>query len=271
MKICYVDETGIDGKDRHVVMVGILVDAYGLNKTRVEFDGIFSALQRTTIMKELKGTKMIFGNDEWRKVDESIREEITDSFCNWVVERKHSIVLSAIDRTLFKPEADDTIPKQCKDIWVAGGLHIVLQIQKHFQKEKKNKGHTFLIFDDNPVFAKRLSDLLWKPPAWIDDYYGRKPKQDPLDQIINTTFTVNSEHAGLVQVADIFAVIFKRHAELRDPQTKEKVPGERVQNQKYVDILKQRLLPKSARWPSKNKSASAKWFSSIAPESLRSL
>ena len=89
---------------------------------------------------------------------------------------------------------------------------MALQLQKANQTSGNNKGHTFLIFDDNKVKADTLSDLLWKPPAWTDDYYGRKKRQDPLDQIIDTTFSIKSHHAGLVQVADLFAFIFRRYA-----------------------------------------------------------
>jgi hypothetical protein len=41
VKVCYVDETGNTAQDPCLVMVGILVDAYRLNRTREEFADIF--------------------------------------------------------------------------------------------------------------------------------------------------------------------------------------------------------------------------------------
>lgn len=58
--------------------------------------------------------------------------------------------------------------------------------------------------------ADALAELLWSPPEWTDDYYDKKKKQERLDQLVDTAFTVKSHHAGLVQVADIYALVFRR-------------------------------------------------------------
>ena len=273
MKICYVDESGNSPQDPCLVMIGVLVDAYRLNRTREEFAEIFDEIQSLfeENLRELKGSKMIFGRDRWRRVDPEVRKRIAGYLCNWIAVRKHHLALSAIDRKKLNEDQTAGVPKDCRDDWLAAGLHIALQIQKANQGKDKNKGHTFLIFDDNKFKADALSDLLWQPPEWTDDYYAKQKKQSRLDQIVDTTFSIKSHHAGLVQIADLYAFIFRRYAEMRDFGKPEEWAGEQDLIEAYVAELTTRLLPRSCRWPTRPSGASAQWFNSIAPASLMSL
>jgi hypothetical protein len=123
MKVCYVDETGNTSQDPCLVMVGILVDAYRLNRSREEFADIFDEIQNLfeENLRELKGSKMIFGRDRWRKVDPELRKRIAGYLCDWIVERKHYIALTAIDRLKFKNDKTPDVPKACRDEWLAAG------------------------------------------------------------------------------------------------------------------------------------------------------
>ncbi len=239
MKVCYVDESGNTTQDPCLVMVGILVDSLRLHRTQQEFAEVFDIVQGLfqENLRELKGSKMILGRDRWRKVDPDVRKQIAGYFCNWIAQRKHRLILTAVDRAKLKENKAKQEPAEQNDEWLAAGLHVALQIQKANQTSGKHKGHTFLIFDDNKVKADKLSDLLWKPPAWTDDYYGRTGKQAPLDQIIDTTFSIKSYHAGLVQVADLFAFIFRRYAEIEDYGVKEEWTGEKELIDEYVESL----------------------------------
>src|SRR3990170_485665 len=62
MKVCYVDESGNGEQDRCLVMVGIVVDALRLNRTREEFNEVFDVVQSLfqENLRELKGAKIIF-------------------------------------------------------------------------------------------------------------------------------------------------------------------------------------------------------------------
>jgi len=273
MKICYVDESGNTGQDPCLVMVGILVDVARLNKTQKEFAEIFDIVQKLfkENLQELKGSKMILGRDRWRNIDPNKRKLIVDYFCKWIIERKHRLILTAIDRVKLKEIVKRKEYPELQDEWLATGLHVALQIQKFNQNNTKNKGHTFLIFDDNKQKADKLSDLLWTPPEWTDDYYDMKKKQDRLDQIIDTTFSIKSHYAGLVQVADLFAFIFRRYAEIVDYKEDEEWIGEKIMIDGYIDSLSKRLIPKSHRWPERTGSRAAKWFNDIAPPSLKEL
>ena len=273
MKVCYVDESGNTAQDPCLVMVGILVDSLRLHRTQQEFAEVFDIVQGLFAenLRELKGSKMILGRDRWRKVDPDVRKRIASYFCDWIARRKHRLIVTAIDRERLEEVKKAGEPAERQDGWLAAGLHVALQVQKANQKAGNNKGHTFLIFDDNKVKADTLSDLLWKPPAWTDEYYDRKKRQDPLDQIIDTTFSIKSHHAGLVQVADLFAFILRRYAEIEDYGAEEEWLGEKALIDDYVGSLAARLLPKSTRWPTRNGSSAAKWFNDIAPPSLKAL
>lgn len=273
MKICYVDESGNSNEDDCLVMVGILVDAVRLNRTRQEFAEIFDDIEALfdESLRELKGAKIIHGRDRWRKIDPEQRKRIASLLCDWLVERKHKLVLAAVCRESLRQCPCDGAPDKLGNPWLAGALHVALQIQKANQGKEKNKGNTLLIFDENKKKADCLSEFLWTPPAWTDDYYGRGRKQERLDQIIDTTFTIKSHHAGLVQVADLFAFIFRRYSELHDYGEEEEWPGERSVMDGYVRTISQSLLPRSARWPARTSSACAKWFNAIAPHSLKAL
>lgn len=268
MKLCYVDESGNNDRDPCLVMVGIVVDSTRLNRTRQEFNQIFDVIQDLfqDNLQELKGTKIIFGRDRWRNIDPEKRKRIVEFFCKWVAERKHQIAVSAIDRNHFTKSA-----KLCSDPWLAAGLHIALQIQKFHQGKSKNKGHTILIMDENKQKADEFAELLFDPPEWTDDYYGRRKNQERLDQLIDTAFTVKSHHAGLVQVADIFALIMRRYAEFHDYDAAEQWKGEKSFIEKHIEALAHRMLPKAMRWPEKIKANSCKWYNDIAPPSLRRL
>src|SRR5262249_8666878 len=137
--------------------------------------------------------------------------------------------------------------------------------------KSRHKGLTFLVFDENKAKADSLAELLWDPPHWTDDYYGKGKRRGRLGQLIDSSFTVKSHHAGLVQVADDFAFIFRRYAELSDFGAEEEWAGEVNFIQGCVDILEARLLPKTVRWPTKTASNCAKWFNVLAPASLLAL
>ncbi len=273
MKVCYVDESGNQEQDRCLVMVGIVVDALRLNRTQEEFNEVFDVVQSLfqENLRELKGSKMIFGRDRWRNVDPVIRKRIAEFFCNWVVNRKHHITLAAIDRQRLAQVDGSAFAEVASDPWLACSLHIALQLQKHHQGKGNNKGHTFLFVDENKKAADQLAELLFAPPGWTDDYYKRGKKQARLDQLIDSACAVKSHHAGLIQVADLYALILRRYAELCDYGSAEVWEGEKALINGYTRTLASRMLPLSTRWPTRSKSRCCQWYDQIAPPSLRAL
>ncbi|MFQ5902125.1 MAG: DUF3800 domain-containing protein, partial [Candidatus Binatia bacterium] len=243
------------------------------NRTREEFSAIFDRIKRLfpEALKELKSTKIFYGRDRWRDVHPNVRKAIFQFFSRWICDRKHRLALAAIDKATHREAIADGVPGAPGDIWLAGALHIALQVQRAHKSLAGNKGHTFLIFDENKAKGDRLPELLYDPPEWTDTYYDRRKKQPRLDQVIDSAFFVKSHHAGLVQVADLFSFVFRRYAELSDYAVPEVFDGERRLVEYYVRMLARRLLPRSHRWPQKSTSACARWFKDLAPESLKDL
>lgn len=271
MKLCYVDETGTDGRSPVVVMVGVIADAHRIGRTRDEFADAFARLSEVSRegLRELKSDDLYGGRGVWRDVPGEERARIIGDFCQWLGDRKHHLALTAIDVGAF-PEADFS-QDQPREIWQAAALHIALQLQKHHQKERRGKGHTFLIFDENKRAADKLAERLYDPPGWSGAFYDRGKKQAALDQIIDTAFYVKSHHVGLVQMADLFAFVFRRYAELAQYGADEAYEGERGRIDGWTATLAERLIPKGVRWPKQKPDVCAQWYIDLAPDALKAL
>ena len=165
MKFCYCDESGMQDKDQCFVAVGIVVDAARLNRTKEAFGDIFDKIQALfpERLKELKASKLLLGRDRWRNIDPSIRKTICESLCHWIGNRKHGLILTAIDRATYASTLARAPDEMRRHFWIAGMMHVALQLQKLHQNESNNKGRTILLIDDNKQFADHLAEILWSP------------------------------------------------------------------------------------------------------------
>lgn len=219
-------------------------------------------------LRELKGSRIFYGHGGWRQVAPEIRKDIFHRFCGWLGDRKHQLALSAIDIARFGADLPADYPDELKDLWVAGATHIALELQRLHQRLGKNKGHTVLIFDENKMKADRLNAVLFTPPEWTEPYYDKKRKKQPLDQIVDSAFFTKSHHAGLAQVADLFAFVFRRYAELAEYGVKPEYESELADIDALVQCLVPHLIAKSHRWPNHPKNECAATFVNLAPRSL---
>lgn len=128
-----------------------------------------------------------------------------------------------------------------------------------------------MVFEEHQRHADRLAELLFDPPDWTDRYYDRGLRQERPDQVIDTAFYARSHHVGLVQVADLFAFVLRRYAELhdygRDPAYDDEV--ERIDG--WAETIAQRLLPTAHRWPKRPREKVSRWYTAAAPPSLLAL
>lgn len=269
MKVCYVDETGTDGRSHILVMVGIIADGQRLHRTHTEFAEIFDRLSGVAVrdLRELKSSELYRGLGPWKGVEGDERAQIISDLCGWLCDRKHDIALAAIDLTRFS----DSPLHESLDVWMTGALHVALQVQRGHQTLEKRKGSTFLVFDEHQRHADRLAELLFEPPEWTDAYYDRNKRQERLDQVIDTAFYARSHHVGLVQVADLFAFLFRRFSELQDYGQEPSYAGELDRIADWVTTIGPRLLPISHRWPRRARNDVARWYTAAAPQSLLNL
>jgi hypothetical protein len=270
MKICYVDETGFDGESPVLVMVGIIADSQRLHRTRTDFADTFAKLGDVTAgrLRELKSRDLYRGLGAWKGIDGADRAAIISRLCKWLCERKHQIALAAID---LQKQAAEPLHENLNDPWMTAALHIALQVQRAHQAKKNRKGSTFLVFDENQRRADQLAELLFDPPEWTDDYYDRRPRQERLDQVIDTAFYAKSHHVGLVQVADLFAFIFRRYAELHDYRREPRYDDEVERIGGWVKTIVPRLLATAHRWPKQPRDRISTWYNAAAPPSLVAL
>lgn len=113
--------------------------------------------------------------------------------------------------------------------------------------------------------ADRLNEVLFNPPTWTDLYYQRERKQDSLDQIVDSAFFTKSHHAGMVQVADLFAFVFRRYAELTDYRAEPVCEGELENIEDLIHRLAPSLLPKSQCWIARARSVCGATFADLSP------
>ena len=112
------------------------------------------------------------------------------------------------------------------DYWLASAMFTVSLVQKKMQGQKKNKGHTVVVMDDNKRHMPALSNAIYQANPWFDGLYQvRKTKRgkrfweprnvtNRFDQIINSPFAIKSNHSSFVQIADAIAYVYRRHFEL---------------------------------------------------------
>lgn len=279
MYIGYVDESGYVGSSRNVnqpvqTMACILPNAYNLHRTYDDFGTIMDILNDNNIaISELKAEEIYRGRRAWNRVEGEIRHDIFSEYLNWLVERKHKIILSLIDNNKFfdLKDSEDELADFFNVPYVAAAMHIALSTQKYnqcSQRSTKNKGKTILIFDDQDEFKNKVEELVYKPPEFTDDFYGYQSRHGiRLNQIIDTAFFVKSHYSNLIQVADTVAFVSRLYLELTEYDMRESYSGELNRIQTWFDMIKARLIPSSHCYP-RGSQGIIMFFRNIAPSSV---
>lgn len=229
MKFVYVDESGAEDQGDVFVMCGLMVDAYSLRKKTEKFEELLNpilGIPQTTV-KEFKTKKFIEGKGVWKNIKPSDRMEFLKKVCALAKSRGLNTVGLALSFSLIKKTPH---PSQLHH-WPVSAMFLASLVQKKMQLKPKNKGLTVFIMDDNQRYMPSFSEELYTKNDWFDGLYevrktgsrpGWKPRnhKDRFDQIINTAFSIKSDHATLIQVADVICYIYRRHLELTSlPET----------------------------------------------------
>ncbi|MEI6092778.1 MAG: DUF3800 domain-containing protein [bacterium] len=274
MKFCYIDESGT-GSEPYAIMVSTIVDATRMHVAKKEWKELLKNLSgviKRTI-DEFHMRDFYSGNGKWRNIDGPTRSEIISLIINWFKnDRKHSVSFSGINKELYRSlKASDTKLKETKSIWCMLALHQILVVQKYFNNEKKNKGNTAFIFDEEVREETNLIKLVNSPPAWTDTYYKRGKKQEQLDQVIDVPYFSDSRGACLLQMSDLIAYILRRHVEIQEDKSPLKYSDEKQKIETWVNTIVEMSLPKSTRYMSKGRDECSDFFYKYAPASLRDL
>jgi hypothetical protein len=254
MFLCYVDESGFNGKklDKKQliqVMVGILVNLYNFHKTDNEFKEIFKIIQGKIKINEIKGSEIYRGRNKWKGIKPSVRDKIIGLYIQWLNHRKHKIILSIVDNKKFFDIKNQN--SRFKDYfnklpypWLLSAFHISLVIQKNNRKIKNNKGRTLLIFDEEDSFENELQKLIFNPPPFSDEFvpFDKKKEKYRLNQIIDTAYFVKSHYSSLAQAADIVSFLFRLYFELTNKYRKEAYKGEKDKIYKWIQSINNNSL-----------------------------
>lgn len=276
MYIGYVDESGYVGRAKNPdqplqAMACILPSAYTIHRTTDEFADNMKILRKNDIpLAELKAEEIYRGRGAWERVGGNIRHRIFTRYFKWLVNRKHKIILSLIDNNRFfdLKDSGDQIANRLYFPYVAGALHIALAVQKYNQGRKKNKGKTILIFDEQRDFENMIEALIAQPPKFTDVFYGYRPEnKSRLNQIIDTAYFVKSHYSYLIQTADTVAFVSRLYLQLTTNEIPEAYNGELNRIQKWFDMIKTRLIPRTHIYP-KGSDEILEFYRNVAPDNM---
>jgi len=273
MKICYADESGT-GSEPIATMVGIVVDSQRMHVTKEHWQGLLSELSQIVgkQLKELHTRDFYSGSGVWRKMDGPARAQVITLILEWLSKRKHNVVfVSLVKKLYFEGLAAGNVPRELNTLWRFMGFHLVLAIQKRYQRELKTKGNTIIVFDNEEREKVRFTDLIKNPPPYSDCYYSLKKKQERLDQIIDVPYFADSAEVPLIQVADIVAFILRRYAELKEGQAPERYEDEPLRLGGWARKIADLSIGKSMIYVSKNANSLTNLFYSLSPSAIRDL
>ena len=229
-------------------MAGVFPNLYNFHKSDAECKEILDIIKAKISLSEIKARDIYRGNGVWRQVSPEIRDKVIEFYLQWLIDRNHKVIISAIDNKKFfdikKKSEFKIIADKIKYPYLLGGLHIALVIQKENRKKDSNKGKTLLIFDQEDEFENDLTELIFQPPDFIDEFvdFDAKKEKSRLNQIIDTAFFVRSHHSAMAQVADVVSYLFRLNIELNDYGHSEKYKGETKKISKWINLISSQLI-----------------------------
>ena len=251
MKFIYVDESGDSDHSDVFVMCGLMVDAYKLRTATEKIDNLIISIlkKHPRSQKEFKTSQFINGKHRWNRIAGAERCNILRGICKLAISSGGRIFGIGLSFNRLRHALSEVGQPPQHSHWQISAMFIASLIQKEMQKEKRRKGHTVVVMDDNKIEMESFSDQIYRCHDWYDGLYVAKSTKktrdweprthkDRFDQIINTAFAIKSDHSTLIQIADAICYVYRRHLELKD--TDESWDGERHFYCGLVEVLEQK-------------------------------
>lgn len=274
MKFCYFDESGM-GSEPYLVVAGIIVDTYRMHITKNAWSEFLEVLSKAVGRKvgEFHSRDFYRGNGIWRHTEGSERTKVINAVLTWVGARHHKCLFSSVKKSEFNQliKVNDPVATELSSYWCTAAIHCLLQVQKHYQHEAGTKGHSVMVFDHEVMEESCFINLVVKPPQWTDAYYRRDVKVEAMHCIVDVPYFAKSEHALLIQVADLLAYILRTHAEIKDSLITEKYTGEGARMEIWSQKISKMALPRTSRYIRVGRNEAEKVFWDLAPEPIREL
>jgi hypothetical protein len=249
-------------------MAAVLVNAYNVHRTRAEFRETLDRLRGYHIpLEELKAEQVYRGRGAWARVGH-VRHEMFREHLQWLARRSHRIAISVIDNGRFFDRNDNGNPmaRQLVAPYVAAAMHIALVIQRRNRNQRKNKGKTVLIFDEQSEFESVVEDLIGDPPEFTDGFSGGD-ETDRLDQIVDTAYFVKSHYSYLIQIADTVAFVARLFLELAIYGHPESYDGERERIEGWFNMVRGNLIGRAEMYPRRGGEI-GRFLADIAPDDM---
>jgi hypothetical protein len=278
MQFIYIDESGT-GDEPIAVMVGVVADSHRMRLTKEHWNSLLGVLSNLVgqNIEEIHTRDLYSGNSFWRELNGKQRSDIIDAIFSWLVERKHPIVYTAVNKSLFYENfPKDPRHEEIQTLWRFMALHLSLSIQRKFQGSVDGKsrkvnlpGHCVLIFDNENKEQKYFTDLLLRAPDWTDSYYQKAKSQEKFSQIIDVPHFVDSKDVGLIQLADFICFFLRKYIELSMRYIQPSYSGEIEKVSRWANIIINQSISKSCIFPQKNRCPCTDLFFTFAPEVIR--
>lgn len=271
MKFCYIDESGT-GDEPISVMVGVLTDHHRMNPTKSDWRTLLKTLTEAVgkPVKEIHTKDLYAGNSPFRQLTPEQRSNLIRQIFQWLGDRKHSIVYSAVEKAIFfNGVKNNPFHEDLGTLWRHMAFHVTLALQKYGQTFEKNKGNTVLIFDNKVSDQRNFTKLLLNPPSWSDSYYAKKKKQEQLDQIVDVPHFVDSKEVALIQLADFLCYFLRKHLELSLGYVAPKFEDEIEVMNKYASNTLELAIPKSNIFLNRGRCPASEHFYKFAPNTIR--
>jgi len=271
MKFCYLDESGT-GDEPIAVMVGIITDHHRMNPTKSDWKALLNALTEAVgkPVHEIHTKDLYVGNSPFRQLTPEQRSNLIAQIFKWLKDRKHSVVYTAVNKAYYQANRDNEVfHADLGTLWRHMAFHMTLALQKFGQTFEKNKGNSVLIFDNKVNDQRNFTKLLLNPPAWSDTYYGKKKRQEQLDQIVDVPHFVDSKEVALIQLADFLCYFLRKNLELAEGLVAPKFDGEAAVINSYTQNTLALAIPKSNIFMNRSRCPAAEYFYKFAPTTIR--
>ena len=273
MKVCYCDESGT-GDEPISTMVGIVVDSQRMHVTKENWSDLLSNLSRIIKrpLKELHTRDFYSGSGVWRSIEGNDRANVITEIFRWLEDRKHCIVYTSVLKNKYYHLKDaNQIPSQLNTLWRFMGFHLILSIQKRYQKEQKTKGNTIIIFDNEERERVKFPDLITNPLEISDSYYKRRKNQSKLDQIVDVPFFGDSAEVPLIQVADFISFFLRRYAEISENLVQPKYTDEPKKIENWARMIGKLSIGRTFIYPLRGRDELSDLYFQLAPDCIRTL
>jgi len=135
----------------------------------------------------------------------------------------------------------------------------------------RNKGHTLFVFDNEKREELRFTDIIKRPPAWSNEYYGLRNGKKQLDQVVDVPYFGDSRDVALIQLADVASFFLRRYAEIKEALVPPEYSDEEEKITGWINTFASRSIGGSHIYRRTGRNNAEELFYANASESIRAL